>query len=97
MSTLFRIAKLVFSLLAPIMGFAACDSTPRYHKKDGQWFFESRTLGVSASLPLTLLNPYFARVGGQIFYCHDAIDSADSASFVALDDRYGKDKSRLLC
>ena len=93
MTALFNIAKLGFSLLALIAGLTACDSTPPYHKKDGQWFFESRKLGVAATTPLTVLNPTFARVGNQIFYRHDAIDGADSATFVALNEYYGKDKS----
>ncbi|MEO7253430.1 MAG: DKNYY domain-containing protein [Casimicrobium sp.] len=93
MTMRFRLAKLIFALLAASIGLTACDSTTPYHKKDGQWFFESRRLGVAASVSLTPLNATFARVGDQIFYRYDAIDGADSATFVALDESYGTDKS----
>ncbi len=92
MTMLFKMTRLVFSLLVPIIGLVACDSTSPYHKKDGQWFFESGRLGVAATAPLTPLNAAFARIGDQIFYRHDAIEGADSATFVALDEYYGKDK-----
>ncbi len=93
MTTLFKIARLAFSLMASIIGLTACDSSPPFHKKDGQWFFESRKLGVAATVPLTPLNATFARVAEQIFYRYDPIDGADSVTFVALDENYGKDKS----
>jgi len=89
----FKMTKLLFLLLASVIGLAACDSRSPYHKKDGQWFFESRSLGVAATVPLKALNATFARVGDQIYFRHDAVEGADSATFIALDEDYGKDKA----
>ena len=98
MSDFFKAMKLVFSLIASVIGLFGCESGSPFHKKDGHWYFESNNLGVDSSTPLTPLNDHFARVGDRVFYRENAIyrengtDGADSATFVALDDHYGKDK-----
>lgn len=89
----FKAMKMVFSLIASLIGLIACESASPFHKKDGEWFFESHKLGVAATTPLTPLNTRFAHMGNRVFYREDAIHGADSATFVALDDHYGKDKS----
>ena len=75
-----------------IGGLLGCDSASPYHKKNGEWYFESNRLGVPASAPLTQMNERFARVDGKIFYREEVVHGVDSATFVALDDHYGKDK-----
>jgi hypothetical protein len=99
MSDFFKAMKMVFSLIASVIGLFGCESGSPFHKKEGHWYFESNNLGVDSSTPLTPLNDHFARVGDRVFYRENAIyrengtDGADSATFVALDDHYGKDKS----
>jgi hypothetical protein len=93
MMDFFKALKLVFSLLASLIGLFACESASPFHKKDGEWYFESHKLGVAATTPLTPLNSRFARVGDRIFYREDLIHGANSATFVALDDHYGQDNS----
>ena len=93
MRDFFKTIKMVFSLIASLIGLFACESASPFHKKDGVWYFESHKLGVAATTPLMALNDRFARVGDRIFYREDAIRGADGATFVALDDHYGKDKS----
>ena len=92
LNNFFKTMKMVFSLIASLMGLVACESSSPFHKKNGEWHFESHTLGVSITTPLTPLNDHFARVGDRIFYREDGVEGADSVTFVALDDRYGKDK-----
>lgn len=91
MNDFFKILKMAFSLVASLVGLVACESSSPFHKKDGEWYFESHTLGVSVTTPLTALNARFARVGDRIFYREDGVEGADSATFVALDEHYGRD------
>ena len=65
--------RMVFSLIASLIGLFACESSSPFHKKDGEWYFESHKLGVAATTPLTPLNDRFARVGDRIFYREDGI------------------------
>jgi len=95
MKDFFKAMKMVFSLIASLIGLFACESSSPFHQKDGEWYFESHRLGVAATTPLTPLNDRFARVGDRIFYREDGIHGADSATFIALDDHHGKDKSRV--
>ena len=88
MNDFFKTLKMAFSLVASLVGLVACESSSPFHKKDGEWYFESHTLGVSVTTPLTALNARFARVGDRIFYREDGVEGADSATFVALDDHY---------
>jgi DKNYY family len=88
-----RSPAMAILMLACITHLPGCDFAPPYHKKNGQWFYESQSLHVPSRVALTQLGPRFARIGDQVFYRDATIAGADPVSFVALDDEYGKDKS----
>ncbi len=82
---------LVLSLLSAVLGLAACDSSERFHVRDGEWYFESNKMGVPGTAVLTSLNQHFVRLDDRVFYHEGEVPAADASTFKALDDHYGKD------
>jgi hypothetical protein len=77
--------RIIFHLLTIVL---TCGCTG-YTEKDGKTYYDGNELGTNG---LQVLNKDFAKDSVNCYYHELLIDSADAATFVALDDFYAKDK-----
>jgi hypothetical protein len=63
-----------------------------YTEKDGKTYYDGNELGTDG---LQILNKDFAKDSVNCYYHELLIDSADAATFVALDDSYAKDHHKV--